>query len=136
MASLRELQTTLTAIPEIEFALLFGSRATGTHRPNSDWDVAVHLRSDLSDRERFRLRLRLAARLEDYGRADVVVLNDAPPLLAHRALMGRRLLVRNKPALVRFSIRTLALSEDERPWRELHQRMLRQRLQEGRFGRP
>lgn len=136
MASVQDLQSLLGAVPEIEFALLFGSRARGTHRPGSDWDVAVFLHPELSDRERFQMRRRLAARIEDLGPADVVVLNDAPALLAHRALMGRRVVVNNKTALVRFTVRTLALSEDERFWRDLHRRAMIRRVQEGRFGRP
>ena len=129
----RILEDRLAAFPEIAFAYLFGSRARGDERPDSDWDVAVYLREDLSSHNRFRLRLRLAAELEDLGRVDVVVLNDAPPLLAHRAIMGERLLVRDPSALVRFSVRTVAESEDGRYWRKLHRKA---RLQEGNFGRP
>ncbi len=126
----------LAAVPEIVFAHLFGSRARGEARPDSDWDIAVYLREDLTHRERFKLRCRLAAELEDLGRVDVVVLNDAPPLLGHRALMGERLLVRDPRTLVRYSVRTLARSEDERYWRDLHWRARRRRLEEGTFGRP
>ncbi|MEE8526543.1 MAG: nucleotidyltransferase domain-containing protein [Thermoanaerobaculia bacterium] len=126
----------LEQFPEIVFAHLFGSRARGDARPDSDWDVAVYLREDLDAHQRFKLRCRLSAELEDLGRADVVVLNDAPPLLGHRALMGRRLLVRDPRTLVRYSVRTIARSEDERHWRDLHWQARRQRLQEGTFGRP
>ena len=124
----------LEEFPEIVFAHLFGSRARGDSRPDSDWDVAVYLREDLDARQRFKLRCRLSAELEDLG-ADVVVLNDAPPLLGHRALMGRRLLVQDPRALVRYSVRTLARSEDERYWRDLHWQARRKRLEEGTFGR-
>ena len=75
----------------VRFALLFGSRATGHPRPDSDWDVAVYLDDALPPQQRFRLRLDLAGALD----ADVSVLNDAPPLLAHRALMGRPLIIRD-----------------------------------------
>ena len=132
----RELQTRLEDVPEIVFALLFGSRARGTHRPDSDWDVAVYLRTDLTARERFKLRVRLSAELEDLGDVDVVVLNDAPPLLAHRALKGKRLFVRDGVAFVRFFVRTLGESEDQRYWRELHRRKRWGRLKEGAFARP
>ncbi len=36
----RAAQATLDAWPEARAAVLFGSRARGNHRPNSDWDVA------------------------------------------------------------------------------------------------
>ena len=68
---------------------LFGSHAAGRAHRDSDVDLGV-----LFDRarlpgpaERFRARLRLGARLaEALGRddLDLVVLNDAPPLLARR----------------------------------------------------
>ena len=135
MNALDRLAARLDEHPEIVFAYLFGSRGRGDARPDSDWDVAVYLDPALSDHEQFKLRCRLAAELDDLGEVDVVVLNDAPPLLAHRALMGRRILVRDPVPLVRFQVRTIARSEDERHWRELHWRALRHRIEEGRFGR-
>lgn len=136
MASIDALERRLAAIDDIAFAYLFGSRARGEERPDSDWDIAVYLRDGLSSEERFALRLRLYAELDDLGRVDVVILNDAPPLLAHRAIMGRRLVVRDEVALVRFSVRTVAESEDGRYWRELHRQARIERLREGTFGRP
>ena len=133
---LHDLEQRLGAVPEIVFAYLFGSRARGTARPDSDWDLAIYLRQGLSPQQRFKLRLRLLAELEELGPSDLVILNDAPPLLAHRAIMGRRLVVRDATALVRFSVRTLAQSEDQRPWRELHRRARQRRLEEVIFGRP
>ena len=131
-----ELTRRLEAVPEISFALLFGSRATGKARADSDWDVAVHLSSTLSAAERFRLRARLAGELGDLGNVDVVILNDSPPLLAHRALQGRLLFAADRPAYVRFFVATIAASEDERYYRTLHEQARRQRIEEGRFGRP
>jgi len=122
--------------PGIEFALLFGSRASGSPRPDSDWDVAVYLTDELDAYRRFKIRLRLLAELADLGPIDLVVLNDAPPFLAHQALLGQRLLIRNRQAWVRFFVRTIAMSEDERPYRDLHRRARLERLREGRFGRP
>ncbi|GMV15718.1 MAG: nucleotidyltransferase domain-containing protein [Sorangiineae bacterium PRO1] len=130
-----ELTRRLESVPEILFALLFGSRAAGTPRADSDWDVAVFLSPALSAAERFRLRARLSGELGDLGQVDVVVLNDAPPLLAHRALQGRLLTVADRTAYVRFFVATVSASEDERYFREIHDRARRERLEEGRFGR-
>lgn len=126
----------LEAVDEILFAYLFGSRAGGRPRPDSDWDVAVFLDPALSARERFDIRRRLTVDLEDLGRVDVVVLNDAPPLLAHRALSGRRLVVRDKTALVRFFVKTMSMAEDDRYFSQIHQQAQLRRIEEGRFGRP
>ena len=37
----RSLLAALTAAPAVVFATLFGSRATGGARPDSDWDVGI-----------------------------------------------------------------------------------------------
>ena len=131
-----EIASRLERSPDVTFAFLFGSRAGGSPRPDSDWDVAVYLAPRLSPRERFQRRRELLADLSDLGAVDLVVLNEAPPLLAHRALQGRRLVHRDPDLYVRFFVRTLAESEDERPWRELHHQARLRRLEEGRFGRP
>lgn len=136
MSTADQIRQRLEGHPEIAFAYLFGSRAEGTPRENSDWDVAVAFSEELRAEERFRLQLRLAADLEELGRVDLVILNDAPPLLAHRAISGKRLLVRDEVALVRFSVRTVAMYADQKPWREAFRRARQQRLQEGTFGRP
>ena len=130
------LQQALESTDEILFAFLFGSRARGNARPNSDWDVGVYLEDGLDARTRFRVRLRLLADLDALGRVDVVVLNDAPPLLAQQALAGERLLVRDETALVRFTVRTLSMAEDDRYFSRIHFRERVKRLEEGRFGRP
>ena len=121
---------------DILFALLFGSVARGEQRPDSDLDVAVYVEERLAARERFDVRLSVAAALEGLGQPDVIVLNDAPPLLAHRALQGKPILTRDKRAYVRFFVRTLALAEDERHFRAIFARARRDRVREGRFGRP
>lgn len=136
MTTVDQIRQRLEEFPEISFAYLFGSRVKGTPREDSDWDVAVALSAELTAEERFRLQLRLAADLEELGRLDLVILNDAPPLLAHRAISGQRLLVRDEVALVRFSVRTVAMYADQQPWREAFRRARQQRLQEGTFGRP
>ena len=132
IATLRE---RLEARPEVVLAYLFGSRANGRPRPDSDWDVAVYLDDGLDARERFRLRCRLAAELEDLGTVDVVVLNDATALLGFQALSGRQLLCRDEVIRVRYTIHVLQRVEDERYWLDLHWRGIRKRAAEGKFGR-
>ena len=136
--TLDRIRQTLSEEPAVLFARWFGSRATGKARPDSDWDVAVYVDERLDARQRFDLRRRLTAALNGSNRpvVDLVVLNDAPPLLAHRALQGRDLLTRDRRAYVRFFIRTLGQADDERFFQAVHARARRRRLAEGRFGRP
>jgi predicted nucleotidyltransferase len=130
------LKDRLAEAPELRFALLFGSRVTGGARPDSDWDLAVYLADELTPEERAATRDRLVVAIEPRDRVDLVILNDAPPLLAHRALCGEKLFSRDEVAFVRFAVRILAAAGDEAYWRELHARERRMRLEQGRFGRP
>jgi uncharacterized protein len=124
----------LEARPEIVFALLFGSRAGGRPRPDSDWDLAIYLDDRLDPRARFSIRRELIAALEPATRVDLVVLNDAPPLLGHRALFGELLVDRDHARYVRYFVRTVGASLDEAPVRRIHADARRRRLTEARDG--
>ena len=85
--------------PELGVAVvyLFGSHAAGRAHRESDVDLGVLLRWDAMPdrRDRFAVRLRLAGelgRLASPGAPDVVILNDAPPLLGrHVVTTGARI---------------------------------------------
>ncbi|MGH9365798.1 MAG: type VII toxin-antitoxin system MntA family adenylyltransferase antitoxin [Thermoanaerobaculia bacterium] len=85
--------------PEILEAYLFGSRAREDANPESDTDVAVLVDRSTAPDPPFGYAAALAADLTTAlggGAVDVVVLNDAPPLLYHRVLRdGIRLLARD-----------------------------------------
>ena len=131
-----QLRTQLGADRRVIFALLFGSRAWGRSRPDSDWDLAVYLDDTLDADARFAFRRDFLANLRPAIPVDVVVLNDAPPLLAAEALRGERLLVRDPTGFVRYFVKTLGLAEDDRHFARIHAAARRERLREGRFGRP
>ena len=95
-----------TRPPGLISAYLFGSHAAGRAHRESDVDVGVCLdRRVLPERAaRFELRVRLTSDLIHAVRCndvDVVVLNDAPPLLARRVLRHGMNLVRASPDLDR-----------------------------------
>ena len=102
-AATRALLTALTAAlqprAEVLAAYLFGSKATGAARAHSDVDVAVFLADRRPAGSAFGYAADLAAVLMAVlgtNRVDVVVLNDAPPLLYHRILRdGQRILSRD-----------------------------------------
>lgn len=120
-------------------AMLFGSQATGGAGPLSDVDVAVWAEPALGRSERFALRLELmalAARALRTDEVDLVVLNDAPPLLRHRALRDSARVVDRDPRVrVRLETRAILDYLDTKPLRELFGIALLDRLAEGRFGR-
>ena len=84
---------------EILEAYVFGSRARGDARRQSDVDVAVYIDEARAEAGRFGYQAELTTHLMDaleMNAVDVVVLNTAPPLLYHRVLRdGVRLLSRD-----------------------------------------
>jgi predicted nucleotidyltransferase len=124
----------LSARPEVIFAVLFGSRSRGRARPDSDWDVGVYLDERTSADDRFRIRRELVAALEPAVPIDLVVLNEAPPLLGHRALSGEPLVMRDRARYVRYFVRTVGASLDQAPMRALHAEARRKRMAERRHG--
>ena len=81
---------------EILDAYLFGSRARGDAHGQSDVVVAVYIDKSLADDGQWGYRAELTTVLMDAlgtNDVDVVVLNQAPPLLYHRVLRDGVLLV-------------------------------------------
>src|SRR5215470_14397540 len=73
----------------VRLAYLFGSQATRRTHPNSDVDIAVLLDESLTSDELFAERLRLLGDLSHiFGtdNVDLVMLNEASPLLAYETL--------------------------------------------------
>ena len=108
---------------EIQAAYVFGSAATGRMRRDSDVDVAV-LVGGTGVRRTGTMDYR-SALMADLGAAlrrpdvDVVILNEAPALLAHRVLSrGRLVFERSRSARVRFQVRTAARYQDLIPMYE------------------
>jgi predicted nucleotidyltransferase len=89
----------LSTRPEILEAYLFGSLSRGEGQAHSDIDVAVFVDEEKVEPSLFGYRWELTSALMSglgTNAVDVVVLNDAPPLLYHRVLRdGVRLLSRD-----------------------------------------
>jgi uncharacterized protein len=108
--------------PGVVAAILFGSHARRAAHRDSDIDVGVLLdRSQFPDRcERFALRLRLTGWLiaaAHCNQVDVVVLNDAPPLLSrHIVTRGERLFCADEAIMHAFYRDTLLRAADIEPF--------------------
>jgi predicted nucleotidyltransferase len=126
---------------EVRLAFLFGSRARGRARPDSDFDIAVLLDPAAARADRGSTVRRLAGRLGclvSSALVDLVILNDAPALLRHRVLRdGILLFERSGEDRVRFAAKTLRDYQDHQVRREraTRERIRRLRL-EANDGRP
>jgi len=122
--------------PDVLAAYLFGSWVAGKARSDSDVDTAVLL-SEENGVARFERRLRLMNEVSDVcGReADVIVLNDAPPLLQHQVLKhGRLIFERDRAARVEFEVRAGKIYADLKPMRRFFQEALFREIQEVGLG--
>lgn len=134
--TLREL---LDRRPEILEAYLFGSQARGEAMPHSDIDVAVYVDRDRLPPSPWGYAAELTTDLmAGLGRneIDVVILNDAPPLLYHRVLRdGERLLSRDLAATTTREAYAISRYCDYLPQLRKIDRELARRLADGSFGR-
>lgn len=93
----------------VAFAYLFGSRARGAGRPDSDVDVAVYL--DGPDALSVESALDLTRRLADrsgIGGIEILILNEAPLRIAADAIRtGVVVYSRSEPVRVFFESKTL-----------------------------
>jgi predicted nucleotidyltransferase len=118
----------------IEVLVLFGSRAGGRPRADSDLDVALLAREAAPERD--RLPAEVAAALSDvvpYTRVDVVALDRAPELLRQRIMeRGQVLLGASSPRWKQLRVQTMREHADREWCRGLLREAQRKRLQEGR----
>jgi predicted nucleotidyltransferase len=87
------IRETIAAHPAVERAVLFGSRAKGTHRKNSDIDIALW--GDLTSLQAEALRIDLDELPTPY-RFDIIAYRDIrnPALKSHIDRVGRVLFSR------------------------------------------
>ena len=108
----------------VVLAYLFGSQAEGRARPSSDVDIAVLLPYDTPRSKFFDARLSLTNELMDLlhkNEVDVVVLNEATPLLAYQVLKNGKVLYedsRTRPR-VGFIVRVMKQYMDTEHFRQL-----------------
>ena len=123
---------------EILEAYLFGSAAIGAAQPHSDLDVAVCI-ADPRPASPSGYAADLAAALMaalGVPRVDVVVLDDAPPLLHHRVLRdGVRILSRDLRATTTREGRACPVTAITCPRIAKIEAAHRGRLEAGQFGR-
>lgn len=122
------------------FAYIFGSQVSRHTHPESDVDFAVYLRKSIGEEERRSILLSLLGVLSQACRTDdvdLVILNEAPPLLAFEVLRnGVLIYCSDDDARVEFQVRTLQAHEDTIPLRRILSEAMADRLRSGNFGKP
>jgi len=119
------IQAALAPIGDIRVAYLFGSRASGTERPDSDLDIGIAVTRELDELQRGRIKLSvidaLTGALGALGeRADIVDLDRAGSAVAFAAIArGHCVLSRERADRVRLEARIARRYDDERVHREL-----------------
>lgn len=106
--------------PEIAVAYVFGSRARGEAREDSDLDVGGVTRGEPIDAELLGCLATEIAKATGVEPVDVVDLEAQGPIFAHRVLLeGRRAYVGSEERRVDFESDTMVRAFDFRPTYEL-----------------
>lgn len=113
----------------VVLAYLFGSQATGQAGPLSDIDVGVLLGPEIAREQWLDVQLDLISELAGLFQrddVDVIILNQATPLLADRVVrFGQRLYEADSLTRVHFEVETFHRYVDTAPLRRAQrQRML------------
>ena len=118
----------LESCPEVRLAYLFGSVARGEARQSSDLDVGVVFSSIPAPAQLDQLAIDLEAAAG--RRVDLVVLNEAAPLLTHEAIRAGRLIVcQDDDERVQFETRATTRYLDTAHLRRVQHGYLRERAE-------
>lgn len=119
--ALRMIKQVLGKDPSIEFAYLFGSRATGAAGSRSDWDIAVYYgKKNSSPWKRFYLEAELSRKLE--SEVQIIELNglESPLLLFEVVTSGITLIDKKFAGRIIFEARVLSAYHDWRYFQDRH----------------
>ena len=127
---LNNLPELTTRFPSIEVLYLFGSRAKGAARSDSDADVAVFL-EEKALRDNPLLDLEIGAFLEKKLSCpvDVLVMQKASPITQHQVLSGGIRLFEKDPAYrARVELISFKRCQDARHYQKKRQEAFRRRF--------
>lgn len=129
---LGELKTIAKQIKEIDLLYLFGSVASKQATPLSDLDLAVLLNKRVPETKYFDLRLLLIdrfAKILKTSEIDLVLLNQAPPLLSYEVVRGGKILFeRDRGERIDYECKTFSIYFDMLPFYQFHRNSLKARL--------
>jgi predicted nucleotidyltransferase len=124
--------------PEVVLAYLFGSIARGEADSLSDIDIAVLLQPDLESEACVEKQLQFMLDLDKITKQDaqVMLLNQASPMLAYQTVRDRVLLYeRNPQERANFEVLTMKRYFDVKPMLEFFNQARLRRIKEEGLGR-
>lgn len=123
----------------VQVAFLFGSHARGEAGVLSDVDIALLLSPAVPRAKYLGYRLKYSAAIVEAiqdDRVEILILNIAPPALAHQVIRGRVLYERTAEVRVQFVVDVQRKYLDLKPFYAIDHAYMQQRLKEHRFGQP
>lgn len=82
-------------VPEIRFAYLFGSSASGKNKETSDIDIAVYLDDEIKKIDVISNIIGIAEKVLPQHLIDLIILNDAGVIISMEVLKGLLLFIRD-----------------------------------------
>ena len=124
----------------VVLAYLFGSQAEGKAGPISDVDIAVLLGPQVDREQWFQVQLDMIGELTSLfhrNDVDVVILNEATPLLAYQVARYGRIIYEDEAMLpaVDFAAHAVSRYADMAPLRRLKRRYLEEWLEARHYAR-
>jgi predicted nucleotidyltransferase len=120
----------------VTVAYLFGSTVRGEANCLSDIDIAVLFDNTLKEKEAFELQLKLIGDLGDLlktNNVDLVVLNNAPLLLAFNIIRDGIILKSDEKKRVHFETRIMSQYLDRDYYVKRHMKKTIERMAKGRL---
>ncbi len=132
----KELKEYFSSKDSVILAYLFGSTVRGDTGRLSDVDIGVLLDEKLSKKDRFDLELKLISEIAiliKKNKIDLVVLNEAPLLLAHNIIKNGIILKSDEMERVKFETKILSMYMDEKYYIKRHTEKTLKRIAEAGF---
>ncbi len=127
------LKRQLTGDAHVIFAYLFGSQANGNIGALSDIDIAIFL-DDRVDPLYYRLKLiEACVRLTKMKHVDIVVLNQATPLLKHEVIRSNMILKESSDERLLFETEVLREYLDSEILRKVQRSYIKGQLRAGNY---
>jgi predicted nucleotidyltransferase len=136
-ARIQQLRAALETDSAVAAVYLFGSSVRGTATGISDIDIGILLHSTIDESRYFDLRLEYLSRIMAIlmtDKVDLVVLNHAPPHLAHEIVShGKLLLDRDPRQRASFEADRIGRYLDFKPFLAVQVRAIKEHLAKGAY---